>query len=192
MTTRHDENGPAAERLHSVRRALAVLEALAVRPGGATPKELGLALGLHLSTCYRLLNTLVATGYVARDPGGLFRLGSRVAYLHHGYLAALCPPPEAAPFVHALQIATGETAMLHRLEGDDAVTIAIVPGTRPGAIPPGYIGMAAPAHAFAAGRVLLAGLAAPQLEAFLARHVAAPRTPLPGNSADALRTELEQ
>jgi DNA-binding IclR family transcriptional regulator len=191
MATRRNGTEPDPERLHSVRRALAVLEALATRPEGATPKELSLALGIHLSTGYRLLNTLVAAGYVARDPDGLFRLGSRVAYLHHGYLAARCPPPEALPFVHALQLATSETAMLHQLEGDDVVTTAGVAGSRPGAIPPGYVGLAMPAHATAAGRVLLAALPTCQLEAFLGRRVAAPESPLPLISSEALRAELE-
>ncbi|MDF3038267.1 MAG: hypothetical protein K0Q71_973 [Thermomicrobiales bacterium] len=34
--------------------------------------------------------------------------------------------------------------MLHQLEGDDVVATAIVAGSRPGAILPGYVGMAAP------------------------------------------------
>lgn len=187
------EPGGAADQLHSGRRTLAVLEAIAARPHGATPKEIGKTLGLHLSTCYRLLNTLLAAGYVVRSPDGLFHLGRRLAYLNHRYAASIRPRPEVLAFLHALQLATGETSMLFRLEGDDVITSATVGGSRAGAYPVGYVGQAGPAHAVAAGRVLLAWLPAAQQEAFFERCESAPGLPgfLPANAAD-LREELEK
>ncbi len=180
-------------RLQSVQRALAVLEILASRPRGVTPKELSHALGLHLSTSYRLLNTLVAAGYVARSPAtGLFRLAQRVAYLHNGFLAAFSQPAALLACVHALQLATGETSMLTRLAGDDMVATAVVAGSNQDARPAAYVGMAAPAHAFAAGRVLIAWLPEDQREARLARWRATPDSPFPLLNPQALRTELEQ
>src|SRR5215211_6745044 len=96
MATRSGDSASETVHTRSVHRALGVLEALAARPSGATPKELSQVLGIHLSTSYRLLNTLAAAGYVVRSPRtGLFRLGPRVAYLHHGYLAALSPADDA-------------------------------------------------------------------------------------------------
>jgi DNA-binding IclR family transcriptional regulator len=187
---RNARNGSPA---HAVGRSLAVLEALAARPEGVSPKELSQMLGLHLSTTYRLLNMLRAAGYAARGAeSGLFRLGSRLAYLHHGYLAALAPPPETLAFVHALQLATGETAMLTQLEGDDVISTAAVMGSRAGAFPTGYVGMAIPAHFTAAGRVLLAALPLAQREAYLARHAVMPGSPFPLGSPAALRGELER
>lgn len=182
------------ELTRSVHRALAVLETLAARPNGVTPKELSQALGIHLSTSYRLLNTLVAAGYAARSPSsGLFRLGPRVAYLHHGYLAALSPPTETLAFVHALQMATGETVMLNALEGDDVVVSAVVAGSRPASYPPGYVGMAVPAHVLAVGRVLLAWQPAAQIEDYLTRQAAAPPfPPFPPLAPRALRDEMAQ
>ena len=180
---------PEAERLQSVKRALAVLELLAARPEGITPKELGQKLDLHLSTIYRLLNTLAAAGYAVPD-SGLFRLGPRIAFLHHGYLAAVTPSPEALAFVHALQQRTGETAMLNRLDGADIVSVAAVPGNLPGSHPPGYIGMAGPAHAVATGKVLLAWLPPALLTGYLDRlsREMAPRFPLA--NPDAFGAEL--
>ena len=193
MATSGAATEPEGERLQSVKRALAVLEVLATRPDGVTPKELGQKLGLHLSTSYRLLNTLVAAGYAVRCPdGGLFRLGPRVAYLHHGYLAAVTPPPETVAFVHALQQATGETAMLVRLEEDDIISAAAVPGSRPDAHPPGFVGLAAPAHAVAAGRVLLAWLPAGALDGYLERRAREVAPPFPLPNPAALRAELGQ
>ncbi len=193
MATPHTGAEPEVDRLQSVRRAFAVLETLAARPRGITPKEISHGLGLHLSTSYRLLNTLVAAGYAVRcADSGLFRLGPRVEYLHHGYLQALSPPAGSLPFVHALQLATGDTAMLNQLEGDDVVVTAVVPGNRSVALTPLYIGMGAPAHTAAAGRILLAWLPAAELEAYLARRAAAPDSPYPLTSPTALRAELER
>jgi len=170
-----------------------LLEALAVRPGGATPKELSQALELHLSTCYRLLNTLVAGGYALRSTSdGLFRLGPRVAYLHHHYLAANQPPAAVVPFVHALQLATGETTMLTQLEGDDIVATQIVKGSRPASFPPGYVGFAAPAHTTAAGRSLLAWLSPAQIEGYIDRQTENSASPFPLTSPSRLRAELDR
>ena len=194
MATRSGESVPETESTQSVHRALAVLETMAARPHGATPKELSQALGIHLSTSYRLLNTLVAAGYAVRAPRtGLFRLGPRLAYLHHGYLAALSPADETLAFLHALQMATGETVLLNQLEGDDVVVSAVVAGSRPGSHPPGYVGMAIPAHSVAVGRVLLAWQPAAQIESYLNRHTGAPAfPPFPLLKPDALRAEIER
>lgn len=187
------ENGPDAERLLSVTRTLAMLEALSLRPDGATPKELSQALGLHLSTCYRLLNTLVAAGYVIRrEGGGLFRIGPRVAFLNHGFLATVQPPADAIPFMHALQVTTGETTILGQLVGDDVVIVAGVAGSRPGSLSPGYTGLTAPAHGMAIGRALLAWLPAAKRESYLARRARQPAPLFPLSEPAAFRSELEQ
>src|SRR5262245_2467329 len=176
-TTRHDPAATETDQLQTVRRSLAVLEALAAHPAGATPKELSQTLGIHLSSCYRLLNALVDAGYVARY-GGLFRVGARVAYVHRGFLESVRPPTGVVPFVHALQLATGETAMLNQLEGDNLMATVTVAGNRSGVHPPGYVGQSAPAHAVAAGRVLLASWPAAQLEGYLTRHAPGSRFPI--------------
>lgn len=176
------------DRLEAGGRILAVLEVLAARADGVSPKELSQALGLHLSTCYRLLNTLAAAGYARRAPSGVFQPGGRIAYLHQGYLASL--DAAALPFVQALQQATGELAVLHHWEGDDVVCTAAVAGSDRGAAPWIYPGLAAPAHTVAAGRALLAGLPAPRLEAYLARCAARPAGAFPLTKPAALRAEL--
>jgi DNA-binding IclR family transcriptional regulator len=194
MAIRDAENGAGTDRLHSGRRVLAALETIAARPHGATPKDVSQALGLHLSTCYRLLNTLDAAGYIFRSPdNGMFHLGRRLAYLNHCYQVSLSPPPEVLAFLHALQRTTGETAMLVRLEGDDVVITAVVEGSRPGSLPARYAGMAGPAHAVAAGRCLLAWLPTAQREAYLARYESLVVPPaFPKVSPAVLRDDLAQ
>ena len=186
------DSDAGGEQLHSGRRTLAVLEAIAAQPHGVTPKQVSQTLKLHLSTCYRLLNTLLAAGYLVKSSDGHFTLGRRVAYLNNRYEASLRPNADARAFLHALQLATGETSMLCRLEADEVVTTAVVPGSRPGSHPGGYLGLSGPAHAFAAGRALLAGLPPAQREAAIARCETAPDLPwLPRVTPQALRDDLD-
>lgn len=193
MTTSGFRNEAGRDQISSGRRTLAVLETLASQPGGVTPKQISKTLSLHLSTCYRLLNTLQAAGYVVRAPDGHFTLGRRVAYLNRRYEETVRPRAEILAFLHALQLATGETAMLLRLEDTEVVTVAIIEGSRPGAHPGNYIGLAGPAHAFAAGRVLLAGLPAALQEAAIRQAQVAPALPgTPQVSPQALRDDLAE
>lgn len=52
----------------SLRRGLLILELLAGEPEGLLAKTVNFRTGLNLSTCYHLLNTLVAAGYVVKLP----------------------------------------------------------------------------------------------------------------------------
>lgn len=168
-----------------------MLEELAARPDGSTPKQLAQALGIHLSTTYRLLNTLAAGGYAVRGPDdGLYRLGSRVSYLHSGYLASVRPNLAAIPFAHAMQVATGETTLLTQLEGDTVVATLVLGGSRPNAYPVVPVGTAAPAHSVASGLALLAQYSAAQLDAYIARQQCRPDSLFPRADPRRLRKSL--
>ena len=82
-------------------RGLAVLEALnRCDSGCATPAQLGEMTGLHRTTVRRLLETLVAEGYVVRSPShqtDTYLLSIRVRQLSDGFtddewVATLAPP----------------------------------------------------------------------------------------------------
>ena len=61
--------------VHAVVRALAVLQALSESRDGLRLVDLSQRVGLHKSTVYRLLRTLVDLGYVAQEAhGGLYVL----------------------------------------------------------------------------------------------------------------------
>jgi DNA-binding IclR family transcriptional regulator len=145
------------DRVRSVSRALSLLDALAADPSGQTAKGLAAVVGLAVPTAYHLLNTLVASGYAARDPETrLFTLGPRIPQLHQAFLARARPSPQTLPFMRALHQTTGEAVYLQRLIGDDSVTTEFIPGRERLPVGVGYIGYSLPAHVTAAGLVLLA------------------------------------
>src|SRR4051812_6889805 len=76
--------GAPGAPMQTVERALRVLERVASFPRPASLTEAATAAALHPSTTYRLLGTLVQTGYVARDPRtGLYRLGLKLLRISH-------------------------------------------------------------------------------------------------------------
>ncbi|GEM31969.1 IclR family transcriptional regulator [Nocardia neocaledoniensis NBRC 108232] len=79
-TTRRD--GPTGHEPRAVQKALALLEAVARLGSGATAKDIAAQTGIAPATAYRLLNLLVADGYLVRieDLSG-FALGRRTREL---------------------------------------------------------------------------------------------------------------
>ncbi|MEV6278539.1 helix-turn-helix domain-containing protein [Nocardia sp. NPDC051832] len=77
---RHD--GPTGHEPRAVQKALALLEAVAQLGPGATAKSIAAQTGIAPATAYRLLNLLVADGYLVRieDLSG-FALGRRTREL---------------------------------------------------------------------------------------------------------------
>jgi IclR family acetate operon transcriptional repressor len=114
--------------VQSVRRALALLEHLSAAGGEATLSELARSSGLPQPTIHRLVQTLVACGYVRQRPSRRYVLTPRLAMLAQGagQLLPLWAQPHLAEVVRAL----GETANLALLDGDAAVYVAQVPAER--------------------------------------------------------------
>ena len=85
----------------AIQSALRVLEAVATSGAGVTAKEVAHGLGIPSATTYRLINILVADGYLVRLPDLRgFALGRRIG----GLLAP--PPPQAV--CHAAHQAIAE------------------------------------------------------------------------------------
>src|SRR3712207_3223405 len=103
----------------SVMRALRIMEVVAEHPRGLTPKAISLKLDLHLSTCYHLLNILVAAGFLQRRPDTqAYVLGGKIPYLNSAFLQALEVMPLLRAHVQTLHDTTGETAYLGQWQDD--------------------------------------------------------------------------
>lgn len=117
-----------------LRKAIKVFEAVARNSGGITAKELAVSLQIAPSTCYRILQSFVAEGWLRPRNGGTFELS-------FGLIPLLKPLFQGEVLVQAvrepmaqLAIKTGLTAKLTVRQGDDAITIFSAQSPRPHAI----------------------------------------------------------
>lgn len=112
-TTITPEKKQKKDLIGSVQRALTIMELLAQSPTGLNAKQISLLTQLNLATCYHLLNTLIASGYIIKDSERLtFHLSSKIGYTSHGKVSPAQLVKQLTPQVQSLQEATHETAYL--------------------------------------------------------------------------------
>jgi len=153
----------------SLARGLAVIRAFTQQRRHLTIAQLSQRTGIPRAAVRRCLYTLAALGYVATDDGRSYALRPRILALGHAFISS-------TPLVYAVQPLLDQiTSVLHEsssmavLENDDILYIArSSTTTRLLSIELG-IGSRLPAYCTSMGRVLLAGLPAAELEAYLSR-----------------------
>ena len=151
----------------ALRRGLAILRALAARPGPVSAGVLARELGLPRSTTYHLLAELAAAGFVVHLPEerryglgvAVFELGS--AYLRHDPLERL-----AGPVLRRLVDQVGRTAQLGVLHGGELLYLIKERPSQPQTLVTD-VGVRLPAQLPASGRAILAHLPAAQVRALL-------------------------
>ncbi|MBI5425801.1 MAG: MarR family transcriptional regulator [Opitutae bacterium] len=115
-------------------KAIRVLEAVAQSPADATTKSLAATLRISPTTCYRILKSFVAAGWLRPRAGGAFEISVGLVPLfrpllrHEILLGAVREP------ITALVGETGLTAKLTVRQGDQAVTIHATQSPQAGAI----------------------------------------------------------
>lgn len=186
--------GEGGERagIQSLVRAAALLEAAARRPEGAALGELAAATGLHTSTAFHLVRTLLALGFLDQDPASrLYRIGSRLFVLAAGALDEARLVAAAGPILERLAQETGATAHLAVRSGEEIVVIARAraPGLLQLAERPGA---SRPAHATAIGKCLLAALPAEERARLVGRLPLEPFTLATITEPARLLEELER
>jgi len=147
----------------SVLRAGRILDALASGPPRATLASLSRGLRIPRSSTLALCNSLVATGLLARDPDGLYRLGPHTLELSRAFLSRTDFHSEFQRVVRELGLLPEQTLVCAVLRGRDVVYI----GSRVGTSPLGVsyeIGMHLPAHCTATGLSMLSTLPEARLE----------------------------
>jgi IclR family transcriptional regulator, acetate operon repressor len=155
-----------AGSVQSVDRALSLLEALARAGNPVGVGELAERTGLPQGTTHRLLQGLHRRGYVRRDASRKYSVGT--AALRLGDAAQRSLARSAQPFLAQLVEASGETANLAVLEGDDVVYLAQVPSPHTLRMF-ADVGRHVPPHTTAVGKVLLAAMPRERAVALLRR-----------------------
>jgi IclR family transcriptional regulator, pca regulon regulatory protein len=182
--------GTGPDFVEALARGLDVLACFDANHRSMSLSEVANAAGLARPTARRLLLTLEELGFV-RSEAGAFAPTPKVLTLGMAYVGALGLWDIARPHMQRLVAQTGESSSMAQLEGSDIVYVARVSVPKLIALRV-EIGTRFPAVQTSQGKVLLAALAPPQLEATLSQPSRAGLPPYIGLGADQLRDELLQ
>jgi DNA-binding IclR family transcriptional regulator len=137
-------------------RGLAILEALDQHPQGLSLSEISRAIGSPKNSTSRLVQTLMARGYLTReDSPPMFRLTGKLLRLGHPRVGRVSLVECALGPMRRLRDTVGETVQLGIPIGDEGVVIEQVESTQAVRICV-EIGLRFPLHNNAPGKVLLA------------------------------------
>ncbi len=107
----------------AVERALSVLDAFRDGERFLSLAELSDRTGLYKSTILRLVQTLLAAGYLGQDQNGKYYIGPAVFRLSRFYQAAVTPPGLIVPVLQALVDASAESAGFQVRAGDQRMCL---------------------------------------------------------------------
>lgn len=188
-------SGPKNDTLGGATRALRVLDVFA-RDGGnrsLAPREIAEALGMNLSTCYHVLNTLMAEGYLVRDPrSALLSLGAKIAALSRAYDHQVGFTPAINVILRDLARDTGENVALAILQRDVLVIVDVIESVERVRVAGLSPGVAEHLHARGLGKALLAHKDRAFVERHFEREPPAKLTPNTHTAMSEIWAELEK
>lgn len=152
--------------VQSLERAFGLLEAIAVAEEPPSLAELSRATGLHTSTAFHLVRTLIVLGYVRQDEAKRYRVGPRLFMQAAGAFTENELVNLAMPHLRRLADDTGETAHLG-VRADAGIAVIAKVEARSTVRTSERLGIIRPAHCTAIGKVLLAALPPEELDALL-------------------------
>lgn len=182
---------PAGRTVQSLERAFQILETIA---GGDQPMglaELSRATGLHTSTTFHLIKTLIVLGYVRQDEAKRYRIGPRLFMQAAGAFDEVALVNLAAPHLKRLAEETGETTHL-AVWADGGIAVIAKVDARSSIRSSERVGLVRPAYCTAIGKVLLAALADDEREAYLRRAPFEAYTPKTVTEPALLRDEIRR
>ncbi|KAB2310978.1 IclR family transcriptional regulator [Betaproteobacteria bacterium SCN2] len=149
-------------------RAVGLLDALSHYPEPVPLKFLTADTGLHASTAFRILQALVAHGFVERTESGNYVLGTRLLQLGHRVRAGTDVRREARAVMEWLRDEVEESVNLTLREGDEVVYVERVTPARSIRVEQ-VVGSRAPLHVTAVGKLMLGEMDDAALAAYVAR-----------------------
>jgi len=174
----------------SLARGLAVLQAFSQKGRQLSISQLSKLTGLSRASVRRCLYTLSKLGFAGSDDTGKFFLRPKVLALGYAYLSSMPLAAMAQPVLEHVSHILHESCSIATLDGTDIIYLARANVTRIMAIDLG-VGSRLPAFCTSMGRVLLASLPSPQLEALLPRIEFRRHTDRTVSSPDKLRQVLQ-
>jgi DNA-binding IclR family transcriptional regulator len=183
---------PPRTGIQSISRAFAILEEVARDRDGVSLSVLSKRVGLHNSTTFHLVKTMVTLGYVRQIEGSKrYRVGRPLFALASAALDEIEMASIATPILENLAQQSGESSHFAVRMRDRAMVLARIAG--PGAFQfTDRAGVVRPPHATAIGKVLLAALDDAHLEDFLAHAELSRSTENTITDPDMLRLEIQE
>ncbi len=146
---------PEKSPIQVIDRMSALLDAVARYPEPISLKVLAAETGLHSSTAFRILDSMVVNGFVERDTAGKYQLGRKLLSLGSRVHAQSDVRQIALPIMARLRDELGETVNLTMREGDEVVYIEKANPNRMMHVQQ-LVGSRAPLHVTAVGKLMLA------------------------------------
>lgn len=157
--------------LQTVERALTFLEHIAAAPKPQTVQDVSAALNLNITTCYHLMRTLLARGYLERRDDATLTLGRQVGVLFGAFQQSLDMDQSLAALVHQLAKATSETSFLSVLDETKVMIRVLAEGSQPLRVSGLYVGLTGNEHRRSSGKAILAHVGDAQRNAILSRSL---------------------
>ncbi len=186
------DHAEPARGVQSIGRAFAIMEEIARNRDGIGLAELSKRVGLHNSTTFHLVRTMVSLGYVRQmKDSKRYRIGRPLFALAANALDEVEMTSLATPVLEDLSREIGESSHFSVRMGDDVVVMARTSG--PGAFQlTDRVGVVRPAHCTALGKIMLAAMQPEQFESFVDRAELKAHTPNTITTADRLRREVAE
>ena len=178
--------------VQSIGRGFAIIEEIARNRDGIGLADLSKRVGLHNSTTFHLVKTMVSLGYVRQmKDSKRYRIGRPLFALAASALDEVEMMSLAAPVLDELARTSGESAHFSVPMGDAVVVLARTSG--PGAFQlSDRVGVVRPAHCTALGKIMLAALAPGQFERYLQRAELKANTPKSITTTEHLAREIAE
>lgn len=146
---------PEKNSIQVIDRMSSLLDAVARYPEPVSLKVLTAETGLHSSTAFRILDSMLTNGFVERDAAGKYQLGRKLLSLGSRVRAQSDVRQIALPVMARLRDELGESVNLTIREGDEVVYIEKATPNRMMHVQQ-LVGSRAPLHVTAVGKLMLA------------------------------------
>ncbi|MDH5178292.1 MAG: IclR family transcriptional regulator [Gammaproteobacteria bacterium] len=178
-------------QIQVIDRSAALMDAIAACNSPASLKILSAETGLHPSTAFRILGSLIDNGFVERDSTGHYYIGRRIAQLATSVRRGMDLREEARPVMEMLRNEINESINLTVREGDEVIYVERAVPNRMMRVEQ-VIGSRAPLHVTAVGKLMLHELGDDFIRAYAERTGLRPYTMHTRTTTDALKQDLQQ
>ncbi len=149
-------------------------------------------LRINMTTCYHLVDTLIARGYLCRVTHGQLAVGRALRGLSQAFVEQSQPLALLTPVLEDMLERTQESVFLATWDGEDIILLLFQEGPQHltvSGFSPGFRGFA---HTRCSGKAIMAYLPEEQLDRYLATNPLEARTPSSITDVEELRTQLAQ